>query len=85
MTDLLKLTVSALILCSLAPGVLADVVLSKDGKALARILPPTFLHPVVKQAVSDLELYLGKVTGGDFSKPSAGAGRPRRTGSMCTA
>ena len=44
-----------------------DVVLASDGKALARIICET-KHPVVKQAATDLAIYLGKTTDADFSK-----------------
>lgn len=60
------------ILCLLItePGQTAGIVLANGGKASARIICQT-KHPIVKQAVADLSLYLGKVTGADFSK-SAG-------------
>lgn len=59
------------LLCFIAGSVAAEnarVVLARGGKAQARIIDPQSRHPVVQQAVSDLKVYLERVTGADFSQ-----------------
>ena len=51
----------------------SGITLARDGKPLARIVAPQSRHPVVNQAISDLHLYLGKVTGADFAKSRGSA------------
>ncbi len=56
------------VLFSLAPGILpSQVLLSREGKALARIVLSKEASPPVRHAAAELARFLGEVTGGKFS------------------
>lgn len=65
----MRAAVVAAILLIAQPVCAGEIVLAKDHQARARIVCDS-KHPTVKQAASDLSLYLGKVTGADFTKSS---------------